>query len=97
MCQAGLSTFQSGPKGTKMVNLSVFDHLGPFWAHLDTCGPFQTNIYLSNLMQLNPTLSISGKTIILSEMVQKGPDWPKRGPKWSKALRLTILVPFGPL
>ena len=28
---------QKGPKGTKMVNLSVFDHLGPSWAHLDPC------------------------------------------------------------
>ena len=27
-----------------MVNLSVFDHLGPFWAHLDPFGPFQTKI-----------------------------------------------------
>ena len=35
---------QKGPKGTKMVNLSVFDHLGPFWAHLDPFGPFQTKI-----------------------------------------------------
>ena len=25
---------QNGPKGTKMANLSVFDHLGPFWVHL---------------------------------------------------------------
>ena len=41
---AGLSTFQSGPKGSKMVNLSVFDHLGPFWAHLDPFGPFQTTM-----------------------------------------------------
>ena len=41
---AGLSTLQSGPKGTKMVNLSVFDHLGPFWAHLDPFEPFQTRI-----------------------------------------------------
>ena len=31
-----------GPKETKMVNLSVFDHLGPFWAPLDPFGPFQT-------------------------------------------------------
>ena len=23
-----------GTKGTKMVNLSLFEHLGPFWAHL---------------------------------------------------------------
>ena len=41
---AGLSTFQSGPKETKMANLSVFDHLGPFWAHLDPFGPFQTKM-----------------------------------------------------
>ena len=37
---AGLSTFQSGPKGSKMVNLSVFDHLGPFWTtsgHWQAC------------------------------------------------------------
>ena len=25
-----------------MANLDVFDNLGPFWAHLDTSGPFQT-------------------------------------------------------
>ena len=49
---AGLSTFQSGPKGSKvvqrdpkgskMVNLDVFDHLGPLWARLDPFGPFQS-------------------------------------------------------
>ena len=41
-----LSTFQSGPKGSKMANLDVFDNLGPFWALLDTFGPFQTKINL---------------------------------------------------
>ena len=49
---AGLSTFQSGlkgskfwtPKGSEMVNPDVFDHLGPFWARLDPFGPFQTKI-----------------------------------------------------
>ena len=41
---AGLSTFQSGPKGSKVVNL--FDNWGPFLAHLDTFGPFQTKIDL---------------------------------------------------
>ena len=30
---------QKGPKGTKMVNLSVFDHLGPI---LGPSGPFWT-------------------------------------------------------
>ena len=39
---AGLSTFQSGPKGSEMVNLDVFDHLGPFWAPLNPFGPIQT-------------------------------------------------------
>ena len=34
---AGFSTFQSGLKGTKMVKISVLDHLGPFWAYLDHC------------------------------------------------------------
>ena len=29
-----------------MVNLDVFDNLGPIWAHLDTFGPFQTKINL---------------------------------------------------
>ena len=38
----GLSTFQSGPKGSKMVNLDVFDHSGPFWARLDPYGPLET-------------------------------------------------------
>ena len=36
---AGLSTFQRGPKGPKMVNLDVFHNSVPFWAHLDTFGP----------------------------------------------------------
>ena len=31
-------------KGTKMVNLNLFVHLGPFWAHLDPFGPFQSRI-----------------------------------------------------
>ena len=35
---------QKGPKGTKMVNLSVFDHLEPFFAHVDPFGSFQTKM-----------------------------------------------------
>ena len=44
-----MTTFQSGeggPKGSEMVNLDVFDNFEPFWAHLDTFGPFQTKINL---------------------------------------------------
>ena len=39
--------FQKGLKGSEMVNLDVFDNFEPFWAHLDTFGPFQTK---SNLL-----------------------------------------------
>ena len=27
-----------------MVKLGIFDHLGLYWAHLDTFGPFQTEL-----------------------------------------------------
>ena len=33
---------QRSPKGSEMVNLVVFDNLGPFLAHLDTFGQLQT-------------------------------------------------------
>ena len=83
---------QKGPKGTKIVITSVFDQLVPFWDH-----HFKQNLFFcSAAPPPNPTFSILGKKSFLSEMVQKGPDGPKQGPKWSKRLRLTILVPFGP-
>ena len=46
---AGLSTFQSGPKGIEMVYLGVFDHLGP-------SGPFWTisNKYLICCSEAHP-------------------------------------------
>ena len=34
------------PKWSELVNLDVFDNLGPILAHLDTFGPFQTKINL---------------------------------------------------
>ena len=37
---------QRGPKGSEMVNLDVFVNFVPFWAHLDTFGPFKTKINL---------------------------------------------------
>ena len=43
---AGLSMFQSGKKRAKMVNISVLDHLDPFWAHMDHFGLFQTKMKL---------------------------------------------------
>ena len=35
---------QRGPKGSEMVNIDFFYNLGLFWAHLDTFGPFQTEL-----------------------------------------------------
>ena len=32
----------NAPKWSKMVNLTVIDHLGSFWAHLGASEPFQT-------------------------------------------------------
>ena len=39
----GLSTLQSGPKEPER-DQGVFDHLEPFWAHLDPFGPFRTKM-----------------------------------------------------
>ena len=50
---------QRGPKGSKMVNLDVLDHLGPFWARLDPFEQFQTKIsFCSKAPPPNPTLSL---------------------------------------
>ena len=56
---------QRGPKGTKMVNLSLFEHLGLFWAHVDLLDHFkQELIFCSEAPLPTPTLSIWGKKII---------------------------------
>ena len=86
---------QKGPKGSKMVNLSVFDHLGPFWAHLDPFGPFQTK--MNFLPQMGVAEVLRSKKSIFVWNGPKGSRWAQKGPKWSKTLRLTILDPFGPL
>ena len=69
---------QKGPKGTKMINQSVFDHLGPFWAHLDTFGPFQTKMnFLSQMDKVGFGGGASEQKIIFclkwSKRVQMGP------------------------
>ena len=92
---------QRGPKGSKMVNLDVLDHLGPFWARLDPFEQFQTKIsFCSKAPPPNPTLSLWGNKLIF---VWKGTEvsrWAQKSPKLSKTSRLTItdpLDPFGPL
>ena len=73
----GLSMFQNGLKGSKMVNLTVFDHLGPFLAHLDRFGPFQTKVIFFAPSRVGPRWSGAKKTF-LSETVLMGPNEPKR-------------------
>ena len=99
---AGLSMLQSGPKGPKRDQNGQPKSFWTFGTLLGPSGPFWTisnkNWYFAP-KHLCKTLfcPFGAKKSFLSEMVQKGPDGPKRGPKWSKRLRLTILVPFGPL
>ena len=64
-----------------MVIPSVFDHLGPFWAHLDPFGPFQTE--MNGLVQMDKG-GASSKKLFLTAMVQRGPDGPKRVPNDQK-------------
>ena len=86
---------QKGPKGTKMINQSVFDHLGPFWAHLDTFGPFQTKMnFLSQMDKVGfgggaPEQRINF-CLKWSKIVQR---WAQKGRKWSKN---TWVGHFGP-
>ena len=71
---------QKGPKGTKMVNLNVFDHKEPFWAHLDPFGPFQTRIDI-----LLRSTSANPYFVHLGQKNHFCPKWSKRvqmGPKW---------------
>ena len=82
---AGLSTFQSGPKESKLVNLDVFGNLGPFWAHLDTFGPFQTKI---NVLPHKDKEGFGGgafeQKIIFVWNGPKGSKWTQTGSKMIK-------------
>ena len=96
-CQHSKS-IQRGPKWSEIVNLDVFDRLGPFWARVDPLGQFQTKmIFCSKAPLPNPTLSLWGSKLIF---VCNGPRvsrWAQKGPKLSKRSRFTISDPFGPL
>ena len=70
---------QKGPKRTKMVNRSIFDHLGPFWAHLDPFGPFKKMIFCSKAPLSKPAVSIWGKKIIFVCNCPKGSRWAQKG------------------
>ena len=92
---------QKGPKGFKRDQNGQPKYFWPFGTLLVPSGPFRTisnkNWYFAPKHLCQPLLCPFGaKKSFLSKMVQKGPDGPKMGPKWSKTFRLTILVPFGP-
>ena len=56
--------FKRGPKGSEMVNLDVFDHLGPFWTRLDPFGPSQTkNEFLLKSTSAKPSFVHLGQQI----------------------------------
>ena len=66
---------QKGPKGTKMVNLNVFDHLGPI---LGPSGPFWTildnnDFFAPNGQSRGWQRCFRAKYQFLFETVQKGP------------------------
>ena len=93
---------QKGPKGTKMVNLNVFDHLGPI---LGPSGPFWTildknDFFAPNGQSRGWQRCFGAKYQFLFETVQKGPDGPKRVPYGQKHLGWpfwSLSDPFGPL
>ena len=93
---------EKGPKGTKMVNLNVFDHLGPI---LGPSGPFWTildknDFFAPNGQSRGWQRCFGAKYQFLFETVQKGPDGPKRVPNGQKHLGWpfwSLSDPFGPL
>ena len=89
---------QKGPKGTKMVNLNVFDHLGsilgpsgPFWTILDN-----NDFFAPNGQRKVWQRCLGAKNKFSFEIVQKVPGGPKRVSNGQNHLKLTIFVPFGP-
>ena len=88
---AGLSTLQSGPKGPKSDQNGQpksFDHLGP---HLGPSGPFWTisdknDFFAPNGQSRVLQRCFRAKYQFLFEIVQNGPDGPKRVPYGQKHL-----------
>ena len=69
---AGLSTFHSSPKRTKMVNQSVFLNLGPFWAHLDAFDHFRQKMIFCSEAEVKVPWKMAFFAIILPWMASYG-------------------------
>ena len=80
-----------------MDNPSVFDHLGPFRAHLDSFGPFQAkNDFLLRSTSVKPYFVYLGQKIhVCLKWSRRGHMGPKCS-KWSTTLGLSILLPLRP-
>ena len=98
---AGLSTFQSGPMGSKKVQNGKPRCFWQFGTLLGPFGPFQTkNHFLPYKDKVGfGRGAFEQKINFLFEMIQKGPDVPKRVPNGQTHLGWsfrTLLYPFGP-
>ncbi len=102
---AGLSTFQSGPKGSKRDQNDQPKCFWPFGTVLGPSGHFWTisdknEFFVPNGQSRVWRRCFRAKNHFLFEMVQKGPDGPKRVPNGQKHLGWpfwSLLDPFGPL
>ena len=77
-----------------MANLSVFDHLGPLWANLDSFGQFQTEI---NFMPQMDKVGFGGGA--LEQRINFCLKWSKMvqiGPEGSQIVKNTKVGHFGP-
>ena len=99
---AGLSTFQSGSKGSKMVNLDVltiWDNFGPIWTLLglfrqkSSCCPIRTKSGFTEVL-LSKTSFFCLKWF---KRVQTGPKKVPNGQKQFGWPFQTLLDSFGPL
>ena len=82
------------PKWSEMVNLVVFDHLGPFWARLDPFGPFQTkNDFLLKSTSAKPYFVLKGQQI---DFCLKWSKSVQMGPKGSQIVKNILVYHFGP-
>ena len=88
-----LQPFKTLTVATTFFCWHIFDHLGPFWAHLDSFGSFQTKLdfvlqstmAMKHFVFLRQTIDFRLKRFKMLEIV----------PKWSKMARDKLDWPFG--
>ena len=98
---AGLPMPRCGPKGSQMVPngqynifLTIWDIFGLIWTLLDLLR--QKFIFCLKNTKCFLVKAVSSKNQLLSEIVQKGPNDPKKVPNGQKYVILTIWDHLGP-